>query len=110
MYFLAVDVCAQIGPIVSVVKTVFRILQWAIPIVLILFGAVDLGKAVIAGKEDEMKKAQSTLIKRLIYAVLIFFVFTIVSLVMALVGGSKDERDPNATITGADWAACWNKY
>ena len=29
-----------------------------IKILLILFGVIDLGKAVIAGKEDEMKKSQ----------------------------------------------------
>ena len=105
MYFL-VDVCEQLGPVISVVKAVFVILQWGIPIILILFGAIDLGKAVIASKEDEMKKAQSTLIKRVIYAAVIFFLFTIVSLVIGLVS-KNTKANSSGEITGDDWATCW---
>lgn len=104
MYFLDVDFCGSLEPVIKLLTTVFKLLQWGIPIALILFGAIDLGKAVIASKEDEMKKAQSTLIKRIVYAVVIFFLFTIVGLVMGMVGNSE---------TGADtenWSACWNKY
>jgi len=50
-----------------------------VPVALIALCMVDLGKAVIAGKEDEMKKAQSTLIKRLIMGLVIFLVPTIVN-------------------------------
>ena len=104
MYFLDVNFCENLAPVMRVVTTVFKLLQWGIPIILILFGAIDLGKAVIASKEDEMKKAQGTLIKRVVYAVIIFFLFTIVGLVMSVVGDSG---------TGADtqtWSDCWAQY
>ena len=81
MIFLEVD-CNALQPIISVVMAVVSVFQFVIPVLLILFGLIDLGKAVIAGKEDEMKKAQGTLIKRIIYAVAVFFVVTIVVFVM----------------------------
>lgn len=88
------DFCSELGPIISLLKNVVRLLQWGIPIILILFGMLDLGKAVISSKEDEMKKAQSTLIKRVVYAIAVFLVVTIVSFAMGLVGSS-------------DWKDCW---
>jgi len=45
---------------------------------------VDFGKAVMASKEDEMKKAQTTFIKRVLISVVIFLVPTIVDIIMYL--------------------------
>ena len=55
-----------------------------VPILVILLGALDLGKAVISNKEDEMKKAQSTFIKRVIIGIVIFFIPTILDILMSL--------------------------
>ena len=90
-----VDYCGGLDQVIVLLKNVVRVLQFLIPIGLILYGMLDLGKAVIAGKEDEMKKAQGTLIKRVIYAIAIFLVVTIVTFVMGLVGST-------------DWKECWN--
>ena len=75
---------------------------------LIIFGLMDLGKAVIAGKEDEMKKAQGILIKRCIYAVMVFFVVTIVTLVFSLFGKSENSNLVNSNDT-PKWSDCWNE-
>ena len=48
-------------------------------------------KGVIAQKEDEIKKAQQTFFKRLIAAVLVFFVFTAVKIVIGL--ATKDSKN-----------------
>lgn len=55
-----------------------------VPILLILLGTIDFAKAVLASKEDEMKKAQETFIKRAIIALAVFFVPTLVDIVMEL--------------------------
>lgn len=96
MNFL-VNFCSDeygLGTVVTLLKNVVKLLQWGIPMILILFGMMDLGKAVMAGKEDEMKKAQNTLIKRVIYAIAVFLVVTIVTFAMGLVGSK-------------DWKNCW---
>lgn len=99
------DGCGGLLPIVKVIrKGLYPIVQILIPIVLIVYGIIDLGKAVIASDEKEIKAAQSRLIKRCIYAALIFFVVTIVSLVMDIV--SVGSENPDGT---AAWSTCWER-
>lgn len=102
MNFL-VDYCAGLNPVISIVKNVVKLIQFGVPILLIVFGMLDLGKAVMAGKEDEMKKAQSTLIKRVIYAVAVFLVVTLVSFVMNIVADANTGADTES------WWSCWRQ-
>lgn len=73
---------ANIWQVVGIVLLVFKIV---IPILLIVFGMIDLGKAVIASKDDEIKKATKSLAMRAISAVVIFFIPTLVGMVMGLI-------------------------
>ena len=77
--------CDDSASVWKFVGLIINILKIAIPVLIVLLATLDLGKAVIAGKEDEIKAAQKLLIKRLIYGVLIFFVVTIVQTVIGLV-------------------------
>lgn len=88
------------GPLVidatlpSAISTIVNIMKVAIPVLVVVFGLIDLGKAVMSAKEDDIKKNQGLLIKRLIVAVLVFFVVSIVQFVVSLVGGSNDSVNP----------------
>ena len=98
----AIDSCSGLLPIVKVIRRgVFPIVQWGIPILLIVFLTIDLGKAVISSDEKEIKAAQGRMIKRLIYAALVFFVATVVSALMNIVA----EGEPEGTDS---WQSCWN--
>ncbi|MCI8346654.1 MAG: hypothetical protein HFJ12_01730 [Bacilli bacterium] len=100
------DNCQGLSSIVRLIKKgLFPIIQLGVPILLIIMGTVDLGKAVISSDEKEVKGAQSRLIKRCIYAVLIFFMVTLVSIVMGLVATSQDE---NGSKNANSWSRCWN--
>ena len=95
------DPCNGLLPIVKVIRRgVFPLFQIGIPILLIVLGTIDLGKAVISSEEKEVKAAQSRLIKRFIYAALVFFVATIVSVLMSIIsqGGEGDTTS---------WENCW---
>ena len=96
----ALDACGGLLPVVKVIKAVIRLIQWVIPIGLIIYGTIDLGKAVISSDDKEVKAAQNRLIKRFIYAAAVFFVVTFVTVVMDLVarGGEGDTES---------WASCW---
>ncbi len=74
-----------------VVSTIVMLIKIIVPILLIIFGMLDLAKAVIAGKEDEIKKNQTTFIKRLIAAVIVFFVVSLVQLVVRFVAGTDEN-------------------
>ncbi len=105
----AADNCQGLGALIVMVKKVFTIIQFAIPIALILLGTMDLGKAVISSDEKEIKAAQSRLIKRCIYAALIFFVVLIVNLLMTIVSsGVESDKNTKGTDT-TSWLKCWNQ-
>ena len=92
--------CGGLLPIVKVVVAVIKVFMIVVPILLILYGTIDLGKAVIASEEKEVKAAQSRLIKRIIYAALIFFVPMLVGVIMNIVAAGEQE--------GTDsWQGCW---
>ncbi|MDD2470182.1 MAG: hypothetical protein PHI22_04570, partial [Bacilli bacterium] len=89
------DVCTEeLKPIVGFIKSILQIIQILIPIGLIVLGTIDLGKAVIASKEEEIKKNQMVLLKRAIAAVLVFLVATLAGFVIGFVGNDQ-------------WKTCW---
>lgn len=64
-----------------------------VPVLLIIFGMLDLGKAVMSSKEDEIKKAQNTFLKRLLVAAMVFFVITIVQFVVGLLDSASGTEN-----------------
>lgn len=72
------------------IHLVYLILEIVVPLLLIVFGSIDFVKAVIAQKEDEIKKGQQTFIKRIIAGIIIFFVFSIVKLIISI-AADKDK-------------------
>lgn len=85
--------CNELSPVLRLVGFVKIGIQIGVPIILIIVGMVDFAKAVAAKDEGEIKKAQNGLIKKAIAAVLVFFVMTIVGLLMSIIGYNKDEYD-----------------
>lgn len=80
------EVCSQIDTEIAVfIHNIILIIKIAVPIILIIFGMLDLGKAVVASKEDEIKKGQNTFIKRLIAGVVVFFMISIAQLITSLI-------------------------
>ena len=77
----------------QMVRTIIIILQIATPIIIIILGSVDLLKAVMAQKEDEIKKGQQVFIRRLIVGSLVFLVFVLTELVIGLVAPKNDNQN-----------------
>lgn len=66
------------------------ILKTVTPVILIIISMFQLIKAIASQNEDEMKKAKSSLIKKLIISVLIFFVTTIVQFIIKQVADDTE--------------------
>jgi uncharacterized BrkB/YihY/UPF0761 family membrane protein len=92
--------CSDIAPITGFIKQIMTLIGIAIPILLVIMGSLDLGKAVVAGKEDEIKKAQTTLVKRAIAGIAVFFLSTIVWLLFGLL--PENMRPEKCAITMND--------
>ena len=92
--------------ITNIFHTLFLLVKWGVPILLVIWGSWDLGKAVMAQKEDEIKKGQQMFVKRLITAVIVFLVFFIVQLVVGLVSSDTSVTSCAQCFINADETAC----
>lgn len=88
----AYQFCTTTTIIWKLIGNAINILKIVIPIIIVLLAILDLGKAVMAGEEKEIKEAQKMLIKRIIYGVVIFFVTTLVMAVFGLIGESENIK------------------
>ena len=71
------DLRKKIGSYLNIVKI-------AVPIILIGFGIIEFTKAIFAGDEDKMKKAQKNFLLRIGIAVIFFLTPTIVDFLLGL--------------------------
>lgn len=97
---IGTDACGGLLPLVKVIYAAIKLVMVIIPIALIIYGTIDLGKAVIASDEKEVKSAQNRLIKRMVYAALIFFIPMLVGVVMNIVSAGE-QGDTES------WNKCW---
>ena len=92
MLFLA-GTCETLNPLIRLIKFgVVPLIQAVIIVALIVLLILDLGKAVMAGKEDEIKSAQKLAIKRIVYAVIVFLVPWLVNVAFSLLTNTGDEQ------------------
>ena len=88
----------ELSSILAIVQFILNAICIAVPIILIVLIVLDLSKIVTAGKEVINK-----VVTRIIFAILIFLVPTVVKLifgVLPLPKGSQGE--------GSTWRDCWD--
>jgi hypothetical protein len=68
------------------IQYIFNIVKILVPGLLILLGSFDMAKAVLAGNQDDIKKAQKFLIQRFLAGIAIYFVPTLINLLLSFMG------------------------
>ena len=79
-----------------------RLAKILIPIIVIIFGTLDFFKAVTGAKDDEIKKSLKSFAMRAAAAVVIFFIPSIVGLLLSLIDASTNSAN-NAV---KSWEVC----
>lgn len=100
----------ELVSVMAIVGFVVRAICIAVPIILIVLIILDLAKIVTAGNVDDKikKEVTSKVVSRVIFAVLIFLVPTIVRLLFGLLPlPEKDKNDTNDS--NATWRDCWDQ-
>lgn len=77
--------------VAGLIRTAIFIIQVVVPILLILWGMLDFAKGIIGQDEDKIKAGQKKFIQRLIAAIIVFLIVTIVQLVITAVGNLQGE-------------------
>lgn len=94
--------CSEAKEILTFVGWALTIVKVAIPFIIIAYGMLDLGKAVTASKDEEIKTAAKRLLFRAIAGICIFFV---PSIVLWLFGTVNSFNDATA---GGGYDTCKN--
>ena len=74
--------CSDSTAIWSVVGWLLTIFKIVIPILMIIFGSIDFGRAVVAQKDDEIKKAGKQLAIRAVAGLIIFILPSVIKMVI----------------------------
>ena len=77
-----------IGRIVNIIKVI-------VPVILIIMGMIDMAKATTASDEKQMQTSRKMFIKRIIYAVMVLFVVSIVQLLFTILQTSVFQKENN---------------
>ena len=70
----------------KMVHDAYNVLKFAVPIILLAMSIKDFGTAIISQDNDAIKKSTNTFMKRLIIAVVILVLPTILNFLLELVG------------------------
>lgn len=70
--------CDKISGLLSIIGWALLLFKVAIPSIIIIYGMLDLGKAVMSGKDEDIKKNAKTLGVRFIAGIIVFIVPSLV--------------------------------
>jgi len=89
--------CSDTALIWQFIGYILMIFKIVIPLLLLILGMFDLGKAVVASDDKAINKATTALVKRAVAAIIIFFIPTLIGFVFSIVAGFSDEIENNYT-------------
>ena len=94
VYTVDVPTCEnpEILKVIYFARLIFNIVKIIIPIGLIVMGAIDFSKSVSTSDDGEQKKNLKLFIKRIIYALLVFFVPWIVGRIIVILGNVTSKE------------------
>lgn len=106
--------CANTHQILALVGWVLMIFKITIPLIIIVIGIIDLGKAAVSSKPEEIKKSVGSLLWRLVGGIAIFF---LPLLIMTIFGWATGYNDTATSALGKskvngvsgyvnDWEIC----
>lgn len=84
--------CSNSASIWQVVGYFLLVFKIVIPLLLIIFGMIDLGKAVISSDDKAVQKAAKSLLMRVIAGVCVFFIPTIIGVAFTMVGNFTEVK------------------
>ena len=110
--FQILDCSTSMKTLIGAVDFVLTLVRWAIPVVLIILGSIDMFKAMASNDEKKAGEARKTFIRRLIYAVVAFLVPFIVTFAFDIAGQIINDNSGQSKIgevnsQNGDFFTCW---
>ena len=86
--------CFGIGlpeKVANLIRLIDNAIRIGVPIILIIVGMFEMGKAVTLHDESEIKKAQTLLVRKAVAAALVFLILSLVTLLISIVDENHEE-------------------
>lgn len=100
--------CSDIGFIVRIIARLLKYLHFLIPILLIVLIIIDMVKVFIGTADDKAKsEAFNKMIKRVIYAVIIFLIPTILFFIFEKIDTFKSTKEGKSNVSATSWYRCF---
>ncbi len=87
------EFCARTAGIWQFIGFFLLIIKILVPVIIIILGMIDFFKAILSSDEKAIKKASVSLFQRLIAGVIIFFIPTLILVILNLVSGVSETLD-----------------
>ena len=100
--------CDNLKFILRIAAYLLKVIQWVIPILLILLITFDFFKAIIGGDEKKSKEALTKVGKRLLYAVILFLIPMLVKMIFREVG-KVNSSGFGGEVSPTSWVDCFNQ-
>ena len=100
------QMCCNMKPFLNILRIVIRLLQFSVPLILLVLGTVDMIKAVSSNDDKAAKTSLNTFIKRLMYGVLVFLAPFLVRLVLNIINNNILK---GSDVDSMNWLGCWNE-
>lgn len=95
-------ICHDSSNILQIVGWVLTVFKIAIPLIIIVLGVIDLAKAAISSKPEEISKSVTSLVWRIVGGIAIFFIPALIMMLFRFIG---DYRDTEGSV---DFDTCYN--
>ncbi len=92
--------CEGSAGLLQFVGYIITIVKIAIPILIIAFGLLDFGKAVVGSKDELIKKSAISLLRRVVSGIIIFFLPTLVLTIFDTISDYSNNKGDFANCKG----------
>lgn len=97
-----VDICSSNSgtlKVFQVVGYILYIIKILVPVIIIVLGSIEFGKAAISKDEKSIMVAANSLVNKFILGILIFMIPTLLDAALSLVRGTKEAMQDYETCT-----------
>lgn len=92
--------------ITNFVAQLITLIKIAVPILIIIYGMLDLGKSIVASKEEDIKKHRGIFLKRLLTGAAVFFIAVIAEFMVTIVNPNSADAQCIKKILSSNVNSC----
>lgn len=78
--------------VLTTIADIIQLIEIGVPILLIVFGMLDLAKGVVAKKEEDMKKYMKLFYRKVISGAAVFFVISVTMFMLRLIVSANTDE------------------